>query len=365
MSHPKFWLGFSRVPEIGPKRIAHLLNAFGDLQAAWTASDHALRAAGLDPLPTANLVRIRATLNLDREMEQLARAGITLLTWEESDYPALLYPLADAPPVLYIRGQLLPGDDRALGVVGTRKASTYGRDAAYHLSRQLAEQAVTIVSGLAHGIDAAAHRGALDSGGRTFAVLGSGVDIIYPTEHRALAHEICEQGALISAFPPGTRAEKGHFPRRNRLISGLALGVLVVEAPEKSGALITVESATEQGREVFAVPGSIFNSSSAGSNRLIQDGAKLVMNANDILNELNVSYTHREISAAAEQISPASPVEAQILGLLTHEPVHVDDLVRASQLPVSEIIATLTLLELKGLVRTASGMQYYLSLQGH
>ncbi len=364
MSDSKYWLGFSLVPEIGPKRLSLLLNTFGALADAWRASESQLLASGLEKQPTANLLKTRRQLDLDVEMAKVERSGACLVTLADERYPVLLKKQPDAPSVLYLRGTLTSEDERALSVVGTRRATTYGKDAAYHLSKQLAGQSVTIISGLAHGIDSAAHRGALDGGGRTIAVMGCGVDKVYPADNRKLAEQITTAGAVISEFPIGMPPEKRNFPRRNRVISGLALGVLVVEAPEKSGALITAGIAADQGREVFAVPGNIFNPMSGGTNRLIQDGAKLVMSIEDILDELSIVQSKVKTQTITERIIPANDVEASILQYLGADPVHIDDLVRQCGLPVSIVSSTLTILELKGLARTVGHMQYCL-IQSH
>ncbi len=354
MNERKYWLGFSLVPGIGPKRLLLLVQAFGSLLAAWEIGESQLRAAGFDGETTASLLRVRSQLDLDAELSRIERLGAHLLTPEDDDYPALLKNLPDAPLTLYVRGTLTAQDDLALAVVGTRKASGYGRDAAAYFSRQLAAQGVTIVSGLAHGIDAVAHRSALEAGGRTIAVMGCGIDRMYPPDHAELARQIAQQGALISEFPLGTKPEARNFPRRNRIISGISLGVLIVEAPEQSGAIITASLAAEQGREVFAVPGSIFNGASSGTNRLIQDGAKLVITVEDILDELNIARRKVEARALKTQIAPAgsavSEQERAILGFLGGEPLPVDELVRRSALPASELLGTLTLLELQGYV---------------
>lgn len=361
MNDRKYWLGFSLIPEIGPKRLLRLRNWFHDLESAWTASESALYEAGLGQHATRNLLALRARLNLPAEIEKLERIGARFITLDETEYPGLLKQLPDAPIVLYVRGTLLPDDERALAVVGTRRASTYGRDVAHHLSRELAANEVTVVSGLAHGIDAAAHQGALDGGGRTIAVLGCGIDRIYPSDHQTLAARIVQHGALVSEFPLGSAPDARHFPRRNRIISGLAVGVLIVEAPVRSGALITATAAAEQGRDVFAVPGSVFSATSAGPHQLIQEGAKLVMKVEDILDELNLIRRQVETRAVAEKVAPATENERLILDALGTEPIHVDDLGRRCGLPVAVISSTLTILELKGLARIVGPMQYCLA----
>ena len=288
---PKYWLGFSLVPEIGPKRLAHLLNRFGAIENAWTASERQLLQAGLEKQPTANLLHIRKQIDLEANWRRLNGRVRGCLHWRMMSIQRYSKNCRMRPQFYMFGEHLPPDDENALAIVGTRRARPYGRDAAYHLSKQLAAQGVTVISGLAHGVDSAAHKGALDGGGRTIAVLGCGVDMIYPSDQGKLAQQIMDCGALISEFPIGMHPEARNFPRRNRVISGLSLGVLVVEAPEKSGAMITAYIAADQGREVFAVPGNIFNPMSAGTNRLIQDGAKLVMSADDILNELKIAHT--------------------------------------------------------------------------
>ncbi len=350
VNDPKYWLGFSLVPGIGPKRLLILTQSFGDLGRAWHASEAQLHGARLDRETTAALLRTRAQIDLAAELAKIEQAGARLVTPEDVEYPALLKTSADPPLALYVKGTLTPEDDLALAIVGTRRATTYGRDSATFFARALAQQRVTIISGLAHGIDAAAHRGALEVGGRTLAVLGCGVDRIYPVDHAALAQQIIQNGALISEFPLGSSPEARHFPRRNRVISGLSLGVLVAEAPERSGALITADFAGEQGRDVFAVPGSIFNPAATGTNRLIQDGAKLVMTVEDILDELNIAHRNVEARVLTERIAPAGQQERALLGFLHPEPLHIDELVRRSGFPAAAVMSTLTLLELQGYV---------------
>lgn len=252
---------------------------------------------------------------------------------------------------------MLPEDERSVAVVGTRRATAYGREAAHTLTRDLARSGVTIVSGLARGIDATAHRAALESEGRTIAVFGSGPDIIYPAEHKKLARDIEAAGALLSEHPLGTKPDARHFPRRNRLISGMTLGTLVVEAGEISGALLTVRQALEQNREVFCVPGSIFSPVSQGTNALIQEGAKLVMNYKDILEELNLTVVTHQIEMRGI-IHAQDEYETVLLDHLTHEPAHIDEIRRRTSLPITVVSSTLAMMELKGLIKQVGGMHY-------
>lgn len=359
MDRLAYWVGFNKVLGIGPARLRALLDCFGDIEKAWLARAGELQQAGLDRRTTANLQAARRSLDLERELARIQQAGVQVLTWESPDYPGILRHIPDPPPVLYILGELLPEDDWAVALVGTRSASVYGKEAARRLAGDLAANGVTVVSGLALGIDTVAHQAALDAGGRTLAVLGSGVDVIYPAPNRRLAQAIVERGALISEYALGTQPERNNFPPRNRVISGLAQGVVVVEAGVRSGALITAEFALEQGRDVFAVPGSIFQRSCEGTNRLIRDGAIPVLAVGDVLEELNLlQVAHQaEIRAAV----PTTPVESCLLDLLSYDPMHVDELGRAAELPAATVASTLTLLELKGLARQAGAMSYVLA----
>ncbi len=357
MEERAYWVGFSRVSGIGPVKVRALLNYFGSLEKAWAASPGQLKIAGLDDRALANLLKARKELSLERELEKIEKAGVRFLTWEDDEYPYRLRQIPDPPPVLYFKGELKPEDEIAVAVVGTRRASSYGLEAARKLAYGLAKNGVTIVSGLALGIDGAAHQAAIEAGGRTIAVLGSGLDYIYPSSHRKLATQIVSgHGALVSEYPLGTRPEARNFPPRNRIISGLSMGVLVVEAGVKSGALITARYAADQGRDVFAVPGSMFKQGSKGTNRLIQDGAKLVLDLEDILEELDIAIKFQHVEAKKEL--PTDPTEAKLLALLSEEPTHVDEICRASGLPASTVTSTLALMELKGLVRSVGFMQY-------
>jgi DNA processing protein len=358
VTEAQYWLGFSLVTQMGPKRIRLLSEHFSSLAEAWSAPESLLRAAGLTGQSLSYLLAERNRIDLNAELARVRRVGAYLITQADVAYPQLLRAIPDAPPVLYVRGTLVDADETALAIVGTRSATQYGRDAAYRLARALAEQGVTIVSGLAQGVDAAAHQGALDGGGRTIAVLGSGIDRVYPTAHVDLALRIAESGAVVSEFALGSAPEARHFPRRNRIISGLSLGVLIAEAPEQSGALITAISAAEQGRDVFAVPGNIFNASHTGANRLIQDGAKLVTCADDVLSELRLARTETQTRRATQRIVPEDETEQQVLTNLNAEPLHIDDLARLTGLSIAQLSSTLTILELKGLARNVGHMQY-------
>jgi DNA processing protein len=354
----KHWIGFNLVKGIGPMKVRALQDHFGDLETAWNADAADLRQAGLDRRALTSLLNARANLGLDAELEKLARHDIQALTWLDLDYPARLLQIPDPPPVLYVRGQLTPEDEWAVAVVGTRRASAYGKQVASRLVTDLVVNHVTIVSGLARGIDGEAHRAALKAGGRTIAVLGCGLDLIYPPEHRNLARDIVENGALISEYSLGTPPEASNFPPRNRVISGLSLGVLVVEAGLRSGALITADYAADQGRDVFAVPGNLYNRSSVGTNRLIQDGAKLVTGAEDILEELNLMMVAQQAEVRA--VVPETETEALLLQHLSLEPVHVDEISLRVNLPIAEVTSNLALMELKGMVRQVGGMNYVL-----
>jgi DNA processing protein len=356
MNDLRYWLGFNRVMGIGPAKLRALLDHFGDLETAWRASSSDLREAGLDRRALEYLLAARSAMDLDAEVAKVHRLGAKVVTWDDADYPPQLKSITASPPLLYVKGAFASADQWAIAVVGTRRATAYGREVTRSLVSDLARSGVTIVSGLARGIDAAAHQAALDAGGRTLAVLGHGIDFVYPPEHRQLAEQIIEHGALVTDYPVGTPPEGGNFPPRNRIISGLSLGVLVVEGAAPSGARITAEFAMEQGRDVFAVPGNILLRSSELPNTLIQDGAIPVLKVDDILEPLNLTMVAQH--AEAREVIPADETEAKLLELLSAEPVHIDDIQRATELPISKVSSTLALMELKGMVRQVGGMNY-------
>ena len=356
MDDLKYWVALNRIPGLGTARFASLEQAFPTMEDAWKASASEIRGL-LDRRTASSFLSRRSSVDPDAEIEHLDRSGVKVFTWHDSTYPPRLKEIANPPPVLYLKGELLPQDERSVAVVGTRKASAYGREAASWLAGDLTRHQVTVVSGLARGIDAIAHRAALDAGDRTVAVLANGLDIVYPPEHRELAQRILETGgALVSEHPLGTRPEGPNFPRRNRIISGMTLGTLVIEAGMTSGALWTVRHALEQNREVFAVPGSIFSASAQGTNQLIQEGAKLVARFQDVLEELNLTAVAQQLEL--QPILPENAVEAQLLTHLSLEPVHIDEMGRATGLPITAISGTLAMMEIKGLVRQTGGMHY-------
>jgi DNA processing protein len=350
-----YYLGFNLTPGIGPVRLRRLLEYFRTPERAWKASAGELRAAGLEESCIANLLATRARISLPKELARIRNLGISLLTWDDPGYPERLRHIYAPPPLLYVRGTLLP-DEPMVAIVGTRQATTYGREVARRLAQDLVRNGATVVSGLALGIDTEAHKGALAAGGRTIAVLACGVDQPYPLRNRELAAQVVAQGALVSDYPPGTAPEPRNFPPRNRIISGLSLGVVVVEAGERSGASITCNFAAEQGRDVLAVPGSIFSPVSRGCHDLIAQGARLVRSVEDILDELHL--TQAAAQEEARQIILEDPVEATVLESLGPEPLHADELGRTCSLPAATVASTLTVLELKGLVRHVGGMQY-------
>ena len=351
-----YWVGFNLVRGIGAVRLRGLLDHFGSLELAWDAPADALIAAGLTPKIVENVLKVRAENLAERAFDYIQRKGIRVLTWDDADYPSRLRQIDQPPPVLYVRGTLTSQDDFAVAIVGTRHVTGYGRQVSEELATCLAHNGVTVISGLARGVDGTAHEAALKAGGRTVAVLGCGVDIIYPPEHRALAEKMEANGAIISDYAPATRPDASNFPPRNRIISGLSLGIVVVEAGEESGALITATFAAEQGREVFAVPGNIHAPQSKGANRLIRDGATPVLRPEDILEALQLTRTSQHVQARL--VLPADEVEASLLGVLANEPLHVDEICRRSALAVDKVSAALVMMELKGMVRSMGGMNY-------
>lgn len=356
-----YWLGFNLVKGIGSVRMQGLLNYFGSLEIAWNAPQDALENAGLTSRVIENLQAVRRDVELEPLLERILSRGIKVLTWESQDYPRRLREVDQPPPVLYINGELTVEDEWAVAIVGTRRVTAYGRQMAEELAEYLAGNGITVVSGLARGVDGIAHKGALSAGGRTIAVLGSGVDRIYPPEHTRLAEEIAAHGAVISDYALGTPPDGSNFPPRNRIISGLSLAVIVVEAGNKSGALITAQFAADQGRDVFAVPGNVHAPQSIGANRLIRDGARPLLRPQDVLKVLNLQQIHEY--RAARHVIPADEIEAKLIEIIHAEALHVDEISREAGYSIEKVSAALTMMELKGLVRQVGGMQYVMALE--
>lgn len=356
MDEKAYWIGFNLVKGVGAVRLQGLLDFFGNLEMAWNAPYDALRQAGLSEKIVEQFLVLRKQVDLSRIMERIDQAGIRVFTWNDEDYPRRLREIDQSPPVLYCQGTIEPEDEWAVAIVGTRRISAYGRQVTQELSAFLARRGVTVVSGLARGVDALAHQTAIQNGGRTFAILGSGVDKIYPPEHRKLAQEISERGAVISDYAPGTPPDGSNFPPRNRIISGLTLATVVIEAGETSGALITANFAANQGRDVFAVPGSIYAPQSIGTNRLIQDGARPLLKMDDVLESLNLQNIFEK--QTARRVLPGDEVEARLLKCLSREPLHIDEISANSGLSIDKVSATLVMMELKGMVQQVGGMNY-------
>lgn len=361
LNDKKYYLAFSLIPSVGPVKFARLQKYFSTLQGAWQAPLSELLSAGLEQKVAEEIFTARDKINLDAELENLARLKINLVTVDDENYPALLKETSGPPFLLYYQGTLTdPRDKFSVAVVGTRKISPYGKQATEKITAELTRHGIAIVSGLALGVDAVAHQTCLEEKGRTIAVVGSGLDrsVLYPPDNISLAEKIINNGGLIvTEYPPLTEPQKFFFPQRNRIIAGLSLGTLVVEAPLTSGALLTAKIALDQNREVFAVPGNIFSENAIGPNNLLKLGAKPVIDAADIMESLNLE--HAESFAEAEKIILGDTEEENlILKFLTHEPIQVDDLRRQTKLDSSLLSSTLTLMEMKGKARNMGAMRW-------
>jgi DNA processing protein len=357
------WLALGRVKGLGGVGFKKLASSFADPTEALRASSAELeRVEGLHREAIDGLVNFSSWVEIADEVRRIRDAGVKLVQFTSPDYPGRLRMIADPPPFLYMKGTLNADDDKAVAIVGSRSASDYGRRVARDLSRGLAALGFTVVSGMARGIDGAAHESALQAGGRTVAVLGSGVERPYPPEHEGLYRRISENGAVVSELPIGTRPMAFNFPARNRLISGLSLGVVVVEATEKSGSLITAALALEQGREVFAVPGEAGASRSRGAHQLIRQGAKLVETVSDIVEEIAPQLARRagNVAPAPQRALPPNATEdtRKIFFLLQDNPLQVDQVIERSGLPAAQVLAILLDLELQGFIRQSPGKSY-------
>jgi DNA processing protein len=357
MKRFRSWLALKRVTGVGNVLYRRLLDRFKTPDAVFAAGEEALLTVEGVSADLAKAICCFAAFDqVDLEIEKLTALGVKILSLQDPDYPPLLAAIYDPPPFLYVKGDPRIPHPYPIAVVGSRQASHYGKTVAERLSRELAEQGMTIVSGFARGIDALAHRAALASGSRTIAVLGTGIDRIYPREHRRLFDEIAEQGLILSEFPLGALPEPHHFPLRNRVISGLSVGCLVVEATLESGSLITARCAVEQGREVFAVPGSVLSETSAGTHQLIRSGAKLVERVEDILEEILPQLRRLpRVSAFAPLLEGE---EKKLYDLLGFEPKHIDQLIQESTLSTAAVSGLLLALELRGIICQLAGKFY-------
>jgi len=358
----KYWIAISQFAKIGAARFKKLYNYFPDMQSAWTADLLELQKSGLEESLAQEFILTRKQIDPDLEMEKVQKENITVITVKDSQYSKLLKEIFNPPALLYIKGNLDNLNNQFnLAVVGTRKISNYGKQITPELVKPLAQNGFAITSGLALGVDALAHQSAVEAQGQTIAVLGNGLDdqSIYPSSNRYLAKGILDNdGTIISEFPIGMLPLKHNFPTRNRIIAGLSLGTLVIEAGETSGALITAFLALEQNREVFAVPGSLFNKNSIGTHKLIQKGAKLVTSYQDILDELNLKDVKSYV--ANQQVLPATNEEKIIIQNLSHDPTHVDQIIKNTQLPASLVSGCLSLMEMKGMIKNLGGQNYIL-----
>jgi DNA processing protein len=370
------WLALRSVEGVGSVAYRNLLSAFGSPRRVFEATLRELeQTAGLNHKTARNIKDFRGWERARAECARAEREGVSIVTVKDPGYPERLRRIYDHPPLLYIKGTL-QADDVPVAVVGSRNASPYGRYVTDRLCRELAHRGVTVVSGLARGIDTCAHRGALAGRGRTIAVMGCGIDVIYPLENRKLHGEIIASGAVVTEFPFGTEPDRPHFPARNRIISGLSLGVLIVEAGEKSGSLITAQCALDQGREVFAVPGSIDLPGSRGTNKLLRQGAKLVESVEDILEEILPQLEHPPAVPQRQKSEPASmpsshdaqgrgredltEKELRLLAFITEKPLDADTIINRSGLTAAEVLAVLLSLELKGHILQLPGKLFKL-----
>ena len=361
-----YWLAFSCFPGIGPRRFQALLKHFSSARKAWQAKESIWRQLGLSKELTNEFLTFRNQFNSKQAKLDLEKHLTVFLTLEDETYPKLLKEIADPPFGLYVKGRLLAEDSKALAIVGTRKITAYGREVTEKFTTWLTTRGFTIISGLARGVDSVAHRVALGNKGRTLAVLGSGLDQIYPPEHKALAEEIITHGALVSEYPLGMPALPKNFPLRNRIISGLSLGVLVSEGEAKSGTKITAKYAAEQGREVFAIPGPITSPTSAAPAELIKIGAKLVSSGEDILEDLGIAQLDTKDKITIDGQKQKSKNEAitmnneekQLWELLLTGVKHIDELVRKTKMPPAKTMSVLTLMEVSGKVKSIGNGMY-------
>lgn len=358
MNRTEALIGLNLVGGIGSTRLKELIAYFGSPEAVFGASRNKLTAIyGIGDKIADKIVTLKKE-NIEKEIDAAKKLGLKIITVENDDYPLNLKNIFDPPIVLYLKGKLKPEDNLAIGLVGSRRASFYGLSQAEKFSFELAGQGFTIVSGMARGVDTYSHKGALKSGGRTIAVIGSGFNHLYPAENKKLAEEISQNGAVISEFSLNTEPLPQNFPRRNRLISGMSLGVLVVEAAKNSGALITADFALEQGREVFAIPGKIDSPTSFGTNELIKQGAKLTSNISDILEEFVLSLPLKKKELIKNQELPEIGEEEKLFNLISLQAVQLEELVVKAEMDIPHISDILLKLQIRKLVKQLPGKQF-------
>lgn len=354
-----FWVAFSHVKGLGAVRFRMLLTAFSSLKEAWEAAPARLVSAGIPSRLVAVIQQARKQIDPVKVTAEIHAKGIGIIRWDADEYPSLLKTIAAPPPILYIRGHLPMEMGKSIAIVGTRRMTSYGASTASGLAEYLADNGVITVSGMARGIDTVVHHATVRHNGKTVAVLGSGVDVIYPAENRILAERIMHDGALVSDYPPGTPPDRTNFPPRNRIISGMAAATIVIEAGEKSGALITAKFAAEQGREVFVIPGNVNTPQSIGTNRLIRDGASPLLQKEDLLAFLHTAEISKPKTMSKPlQMSFEDPLEQRIVELISDEAVHIDEISRVLHLPAGKIGAILTMLEIKGFVTETNPNTY-------
>ena len=366
----KYWIALKSIPGIGNVNFPALVDKFGSMPAIFAATVSLLKETqGISKEIATAITSFKDWDKVKKELDLIDKNKFNIITYQDERYPQNLLNIYGRPPYIYVRGNLNK-DDINIAIVGSRQASTYGRYTTERISRELALKGVTVVSGMARGIDSAAHRGAIAAHGKTIAILGSGLDVIYPPENKKLYEDIIQNGAVISEFPLGTPPRSTNFPARNRIISGMSYGVVIVEAGEKSGSLITARLALEQGREVFAVPGSIDAAGSRGTNKLIKQGAKLIENIDDILEEilpqieqttaLKPPWTSDVEDMANKNVETLNEIDQIIFDIVTKSRIHIDDLISSTGLSSADILGALTTMELKGIIQQHPGKYFLL-----
>ncbi len=357
-----YWLWLNSLSDVGPVRAKSLLDVFKNPKSIWNAEKaRLLKSAGIGELVAQNIINNKneeQLMILENQLEKIQKDNIDLITVHDKEYPSNLRNIYSSPILIYKKGNIINSDNISIAIVGSRNATSYGLKTAYDLAKSLAKRGITIISGLARGIDTAAHKGAIDGGGRTIAVLGCGIDVVYPPENKKLIKEIINCGAVISEFPLGTIPDARNFPQRNRIISGISKGTLIVEANKKSGSLITADFALEQNREVFAVPGPIYSRFSEGTNNLIKDGAKIVTCVEDILEELKISYSSYNEKSNIQIKEKLTGEESDVYEFISYEPLHLEKLILKTGFSINRLNTIITMLELKGIIKQLPGKQF-------